>query len=409
MPTKSLALERLDVFRGRPLLIGLLYASMLFIGFSNGVRSVCLPLIKAEFQNGYDIQGLMLALSCLAGAIAALVAGIIFEKLGSKKAILIYYAMLALSLWGMCWSLVFGAFVLFYCVNLASSVYFETCKNDVALRAFLKKFAVHISLLSFCVGFGSIAGPKVAGYAINTLGIPFRQFFLSLAVVPLTMFVLALVARFNLPLFEKPKEVTEDEKIGKLTTFSAMKNPLVWLFAFDLAMISNIDKGLEEWSLLYYQELFGVNPLTLGATVMSVFYIAMSVGRFVNGFAMEKIGYFRYYKIAMFVSLGLMLAGFLLGEPGMWVLSLSGGFVAMLWPTQVALMLKSFGRNAASIMAASLAISSLIRAASQLGMGQLNALLGPQWAYRCLIPFMLLLIGAVFATQRALKKYRDWN
>jgi fucose permease len=92
-----------------------------------------------------------------------------------------------------------------------------------------------------------------------------------------------------------------------------------------------------------------------------------------------------------------------LGAKGIYVLPALGFFIALLWPTIMALAVVSFGNDAPVFSSAMIAIGGSINAAVQFLVGMTNRAFGPAWGYRSSLVYTMFLFGALVILSRKMK------
>jgi fucose permease len=127
-----------------------------------------------------------------------------------------------------------------------------------------------------------------------------------------------------------------------------------------------------------------------------LFYILFTASRLFSGIAIEKVGYLRSIYIAAGGVIAVYAVGFALGRGGIWVLPVSGLFIAVMWPTMMAIAMKAFGSDAPNATSAIITISGAINGVVQMGIGLTNRYAGAAWGYRsCLVYAVILLVMVV--------------
>jgi fucose permease len=121
-----------------------------------------------------------------------------------------------------------------------------------------------------------------------------------------------------------------------------------------------------------------------------------TISRLVSGFLIEKIGYMLSLIGAVLIILAIFAVGFSLGAAGIYVLPALGFFIAILWPTFMAVGIGRFGKDAAIKTGAMIAIGGLSNALIQLAIGFINRYMGAAWGYRSALVFSLLLLIVLF-------------
>jgi fucose permease len=249
-----------------------------------------------------------------------------------------------------------------------------------------------MSLLHFFYGAGSILGPRGAGFFIERLGFNWRQVYVL--VLPLTLIVTipVLFSRFSNAVIDNSNTTISQKQPSFI---DAVKTPMVWIFSLTLGFMEVVELSTANWGGLYFQDVYNLDPRVEGASFVANFYILFTVSRLVSGFAIEKIGYIKSLYIASVATALLFLTGFLLGARGILALPILGFFVAIMWPTFMAIAMGFFGPSAPIMTTAIIVISGAINAGSQLLIGLVNRFAGAAWGYRCCFVYALFLIASL--------------
>jgi fucose permease len=385
------------MFRQRYLYFFIIYGTMIIFGAVENIKGVSYPLIKAEFNASYGQQGLMVSLLSLSYVLFCTLGGIFLGRFGVKRALLSGFISLGLGLLTIFfmprfWS-VAGALLLVF----AGFGFFEVCVNALATQVFTSKAALLMNLMHFFYGFGAVLGPKMAGFLSDRAGLGWRQIYiLSLPLAGL-IFVPTLVTRFP-----EPREAVSQE--GNPTFFTALRTPMVWAFGITLGFMVTLEMITVNWGSLYFQDVYGLDPRTRGASFISSFFILFSLSRFLSGFLVEKIGYLRSILGACLATALILAVGFPLGPGAIWVLPALGFFIAIMWPTLMAAAMGFFGPRSPVMTSAIIVIAGAMNAVFQLLVGLTNRFFGAAWGYRSSLVYALLLIGSFLFLKRGIRR-----
>lgn len=371
-------------------LLVVIYATMLLFGLLENIKGVSFSLIKDEFNIAYSAQGGLVSFSWFGYVIFCIVATISIEKYGSKKSLAFGYIFIIIG----CLMVSIAPSYLMITASLMilwmGFGFFEVGGNAIATTVFNSNSAILMNLMHFFYGLGAVLGPKFAGTIVDKFDTSFRGIYLF-AIIP-TILVLGLV------LFSKvdTDSENEDEK-GTMTIKSALKNKYVWIFALCLGFMEVIEFSAANWGGFYLRDAFGLNPLTIGATFISIYYVFFTISRLFSGFAIEKIGYVKSITISLSVIIVLYLIGFSAGKNGIIFLAATGFFVAIMWPTLMCVAMDIFKKDTAIATSVIIVISGSINGAMQLTTGFINEYIGNIWGYRfsliyTIIPLILILI-----------------
>jgi fucose permease len=386
------------------LLLVLINGTMFLFGFIENIKGVSYPLIKTEFNASYDDQGKMISLLSFGYTFFCVAAGFILAHFGVKKVYLLGFVLLLAGLFSIYFVPDFSTAAFSLLFVFASFGLFEIGVNGLATQLFTKKAALLMSILHFFYGLGAVAGPKLAGIFtdVNGLGFGWRQVYLFSIPLALLFFIPAAAIKFPPPENTGPESAPQAGS-KRLGFTGALKDPFVWIFGFALGLMMGIEMVSANWGGLYFQDVYGLDPRTRGAGFVSAFFILFTVSRLVSGFLIEKIGYMRSLMGAVLFMLIIFTVGFLLGETGIYVLPGLGFFIAILWPTFMAVGMGRFGKDAAIKTGAMIPIGGLVNALIQLAIGYINRYVGTAWGYRSALGFSLVLLLVLFSIRNRVR------
>lgn len=387
----------------RLLLLVLINGTMFLFGFLENIKGVSYPLIKNEFDVPYEVLGRMVSLLSFSYTFFSIAAGLILSRFGVKRVYLLGFICALGGLAAVYFSPAFIAVGASFFVLFASFGLFEIGVNGLATQLFTTKAALAMSLLHFLYGAGAIVSPKAAGVLANA-GMIWRQFYLLSIPLVLLVFIPALIAKF--PRGDMAAKNSAETAERRVTFFGALTQKRVWLFGVSLGLMMGIEMASTNWGSLYFQDVYGMDPRTAGATFVSAFFILFTLSRLVSGFFIEKIGYLRSIFGAVVIIMGIFVTGFVLGRYGIYVLPAVGFFAAILWPTIMARAMGVFGPDAPVVTSAMIAVGGLLNASMQLAMGYLNRYLGAAWGYRSCPLFALLLLFMLLLLRTELRAFK---
>jgi fucose permease len=387
-------------FKHTYLLFIIVYATMFLFGFIENIKGVSFPLIKKEFGVTYDNQGGLVSLTWFGYVIFCLLASLFMQRFGIKKSILAGYIMICTGALATLIAPSFWAVSITLLIINTGFGFFEVGTNALGTAVFTKRAALLMSLMHFFYGFGAILGPKTAGFLTESFGFSWRKVYILVIIPTLLIFLFALFTKFN----DNQQEDNSEHHSTKITFSSALKNPIVWLFCITLGFMEVIEFGAANWGGLYLQDVYSLDPRTIGASFVSAFYILFTLSRLFSGLAIEKIGYLRSLFITVICTIVFFLIGFILGRKGIWILPVTGFFIATLWPTIMAYAMKVFGKDAPTVTSVIITVSGAINGIFQLLIGFTNQYVGEAWGYRsCLLYSVIVLIMLYILTKNIRK------
>jgi fucose permease len=347
----------------------------------------------------------------------SIIAGIFLGRFGIKPSFLFGFSALCAGLFSLFFMPGFFLTAAALFAVFAGFGFFEVGINALATRLFITKAALLMNLLHSFYGIGAMIGPKAAGLIANNTRFGWRYVYLFSLPLALAFFIPTIFARFpeeshgtdsaaarsstgagEAPSLEGPRK----------SFFDALKSPMVWLMSIALGLAVVVEMSTSNWGAMYFNDIYKINPNTDGAAFLSAFFLLFTVSRLVCGLFVEKIGYMRTILIAAFIVLAIFIAGFLLGEKGIYLLPSLGFFIAQFWPTLMAVAIVSFGRDAPVFSSAMIAIGGLLNAGVQFIIGLTNKI-DPAWGYRSTVVYTMLLIIVLVLLYRRLKEQRTEN
>jgi len=380
----------------RLLLFVFLFAAMFLFGFIENVKGVTYPLIKMNFDVSYEHQGMMVSILNLSYVLFCVVGGILIGYWGVKKTFALGSALMMLGL--------FGAFFLPGFLTVAAALFivsaafglFEVSANALATQIFITQTALFFSLMHFFYGVGSSLSPLTAGFIAAVLN--WRMIYLFLIPLVFALFIPSVFARF--PKTEGDGNAGE-KKAG---FFTAIKTPIVWVFAVVLGFMSAVEASTPNWAGLYFQDVYNLSAETRGAVFISTYFTFFTVSRLISGFIIEKIGYMRCLFIAVSTAIIILVVGFIFGGKGIYILPALGFFVAVFWPTLLASAMVYFRQDSAVMTSAIIAIAGALNSGIQYLVGLTNRFIGPAWGYRSALLYAVLVIAALLVLVRLQKR-----
>jgi fucose permease len=399
---------------------------MFLFGFLENIKAVSYPLIKAEFGVSYETQGRMVSLLSFSYTFFCVAAGFILSRFGLKKVYLLGFIFALAGLGTIYfmpgfWTVALSLFLVFSCFGL-----FEIGINGLASVLFTKKAALLLNVLHALYGVGAIAAPFIAGKICNAEGFTWRNAYVFALPLMALFFVITMIVTFpdaknQIEKIEKNKidenqidknaQIEIDEKNDEASTqpvtfLGALKVPLVWLFGITLGTMMATEMATSNWGSLYFQDVYGIDPTTLGAAFVSSFFLLFTLSRLISGFAIEKLGYMKSLIGAVAIIMLIVAAGFALGRSGIYVIPAIGFFIAILWPTVMAVAIGTFGKNAPVMSSAVIAIGGLLNATMQLLTGLVNNIIGAAWGYRLCIVLTAALLVLLLALRKGVAQRR---
>ncbi|MDR2617577.1 MAG: MFS transporter [Treponema sp.] len=397
-----------------PLLLVVIFGDIALYGFVSSMRGVTFPLVKNGFGASYNEQGLMTAIISFTAVCFCIIPGMFMSRFGLKKTIMTGFVVMILGMASLYTAAGFRMATALFLILQGGFGFFEIGLNGMGVRIFTVKSGLMMNLLHFFFGLGATVGPRFAGFVVNRLELSWQHVY-PMALVPVFLFLaVSLAARFPGRMKDEARSVTENKESSvsgkpaeapdQIPLGSALKEPLVWIIGLIMGLVCSIEACSVSWSGLYLQDVFGLDPATGGAAFVSAFFLLYTLSRLLGGFFIEKIGYLKVVLIASAAITVLLLASFVLGKPGIYLLPVSGLFVSPIYPTMLAFSVGIFREKAQAMSPAIISIAFVLNGVIQYGFGLSNRFLGAPWAYRSCVMYGVIMFFLVLKLRKMLKE-----
>lgn len=363
-----------------------IFVFMILGAFAENVRGVFIPLFKKDFSINDTNIGLILTISSLGYIIFTYVGGILCEKIGQKKVLTLGLLAIIISLLGLGLFKLYGLFLVsMFILNIGLAL-ISIAINTITPILFVSFQAVLMNLTHFCYGLGSTIIQRTSGILVFE-GISWRTIYLAEAII--FLIVLVLFMPVKVPNSHKSK----GESKSKIKNSDIFKNKLLYFYMLGLGFYVFAELGTGNWFVNYMESIYSFDK-SRSSLYLSLFFGVFTFGRLVGGFIVEKIGYFKTVYISLIIALIFNLTGLFLGEKGMIIVSLSGLFFAVTFPTMILSVSKVFKEHSAYATGVIVTATSSTNMLLNMLMGYLNDSIGVAKAFY-LIPISLI-ISVIF-------------
>ncbi len=355
-----------------------IFLNMLIIGFCESMKGVFVSQFKEVFQISDSSIGFMFSLSIFGYIISTYVGGILCSKFGQKK-ILIFSTLivggsyLLTSIAPTFTVLLISVFI----TNIGTGLQ-AISVNSVSPILFISYSAILINLTHFFYGFGVSISQKFSGTMILK-GFTFRDvFFINSG---LMLFSILFIIFTTFPKSE-PMNI-------KLNIFSTLKNKLVLLFIFAQGLYVFSEIGFLNWFVNFAQTSYNFT-IDTATHYSAIFFLTFTFGRLTGGFVVHRLGIKKSMLIYLSMALISFWSGYLLKSNFIILISLSGFFFSIIFPTTITIIGEAFKENTSYIMGLILSFVSIINMLMNSLMGILSTSLSSYIAFS-IIPIALSL------------------
>ncbi len=263
------------------ILLAIIYISFISLGLPDSLLGAGWPVMYQGLCVPVSFAGILSTIIAGGTIVSSLLSDRLTARFGAGKVTAFSVLMTALALLGFSLSNEFYLLCLFAIpYGLGAGGVDAALNNYVAIHYSSR----HMSWLHCFWGVGVTVSPYIMSFCL-TKNLGWQKGYFSIFVIQIIL-TIALFA--SLPLW-KTKAKTPDEKAKPIGIKNALKIsgvPLVLLTFFGYCALETT-AGL--WASSYLAEFRGVLPET-AAMFASLYYIGITVGRFLSGFVADKIG-----------------------------------------------------------------------------------------------------------------------
>ena len=282
------------------LLLAVIYLAFISLGLPDSLLGAAWPAIRTEFQVPLSYMGLISMIISGGTIISSLMSERLTKKIGTKIVTLVSVLVTAFALIG------FSVSTEFYQLCLWGIPYgLGTGAIDAALNNYvaLHYNTRHMSWLHCFWGVGAIISPYIMSYALihSTWMTGYRM-------VAYLQLIIAGVLLFTLPLWKVNKPLLKNENdshilgIKGALKIKGVPYLLIGFFSYCAAEATAI-----YWASSYLEIARGFSK-DEAAAFGSLFFIGLTVGRFLAGFVSERLGDNKMIRIGA----GIALSGIIL-------------------------------------------------------------------------------------------------
>ena len=262
------------------LLLIIIYLSFISLGLPDSLLGSAWPTIYPQLDVPVSYAGIISMIVALGTIVSSLQSDRLTRRLGTGKVTAVSVAMTAVALWGFSVSNAFWQLCLWAVpYGLGAGSVDASLNNYVALHYKSK----HMSWLHSFWGVGTIVSPFIMGYALTN-----KTWNSGCRIVGAIQLAIAILLLVTLPVWKVNKATDETEKkiVGLVGALKIKGVPflLIGFFAYCAAETTAM-----QWASTYFVEVKGISA-ERAATFASLFYIGITVGRFISGFITDKLG-----------------------------------------------------------------------------------------------------------------------
>ena len=255
-------------------LLALIYIAFISLGLPDSLLGSGWPVMHLELGVPISYMGIVSMAISGGTIVSSLMSDRLNRKLGTRIVTVMSVFLTVIAMFGFSFSSRFWMLIVFAVpYGLGAGAIDAALNNYVALHYKAK----HMSWLHCFWGVGTIIGPMILSAVLRVCRI--------VGAIQLAIAILLLV---TLPVWKVNKAADETEKksVGLVGALKIKGVPflLTGFFAYCAAETTAM-----QWASTYFVEVKGISA-ERAATFASLFYIGITVGRFISGFITDKLG-----------------------------------------------------------------------------------------------------------------------
>ena len=260
------------------LLLCVIYLSFISLGLPDGLLGAAWPSMSPELHTPVSYAGIISIIICVGTVVSSLFSDRLTHKLGSGKVTIISVTMTAFALLGFSYSRSFLVICLWSLpYGLGAGSVDAALNNYVALHYPSR----HMNWLHCMWGVGASIGPYIMGHLLSA-GQHWSQGYLSIGLFQMIMSFLILC---SLPLWKKAET---DANTKPLSLSQVLRIPGARQVIISFFCYCALEQTAALWSASYFHLHCGFSSET-AATLGSLFFMGITVGRAISGFVTIKL------------------------------------------------------------------------------------------------------------------------
>ena len=344
----------MDATRGRRrATLGLAFVSFLCTGLPGAALGVLWPTMRSSLDRSLGDLGVVFVIVTVGFGAAALTHGAVVRHLGPGRSLAAGMLLSGLGTLGYC----SGSWALLLVGAFAAGLGAGTMESGLNSHVSVVHGPRAINVMHGAFGVGATTGPLVATVLLDA-DLPWQAVFAAVAVVDLALAVGYWLTRAAWVGVEPALRRAATPRAERARFEGRARVLLVATLATFVAYVA-LETAVGQWSFTLLSEARGV-PVTTAGLVVSGFWAALTLGRFVIGALGTKLTSERVLDLSIpgaVLATGAILVG---GSSAAAVaVVVCGLFLAGIFPALVALTPRRFGARLSSVMGWQLAAASI--------------------------------------------------
>ncbi|RJX41346.1 MFS transporter [Paenibacillus pinisoli] len=374
----------------RSIVYFLIFATMFVLGGVQNTKGLILEKVQNDISLDVSQVGIMVSIFQIGFLLASLIAGIFADRKGIKIVMSIGTVMMIGGLIGTSAAFTAAFFLGFYLI-VGLGIGSMTVSVATLIPTFFKERAgVVFNLANALFGVGMIVTPLLLNF-IFSHNVSWRFFYIGTAVV-IAVILLALLTF-------KPAKQAASQGQDNVTVSSILKlfqdRQILFVILFILFYVA-VEAGFLNFFPIFYTalDIAGMDAAQKAATagyIIASFAFLFTIGRFVGGFIIYKLGERRTLVVFSLFALVSLIVGRIFMTDFSYLMMLFGLALSVLFPTAQGIASK-LTRQAGSLQGLIYVASGLGGAVIGILIGQVSQIFGISNGFNLLIVLALVIV-----------------
>lgn len=342
-------------------LVGVILLIWFVISFVTNILGPLMPIIIDTYKLSLTMAAFLPFSFFLAYGVMSIPAGMMIERLGEKKSMLIAFSLNLAGALLFAFNPQYGmALASLFIIGIGMAMLQVIINPLMRVAGGEENFAFFSVMGQLVFGLASFVSPFVFSYLMKelaaqpvrnqlagALGRLVRNGLHWTALYWLFGFIF-IVMLMLLALIKMPQvELKEDEKAGAATVyFELLKKRDVWLFFLGIIAYVGTEQSLANWMSEFLKRYHGVDPATVGASAVASFWGSMTVGCMLGLLVLRLWNSRVVLKVAVVLSaIVISLALFGSETLSLWAFPMAGFTISVMFSIVFSLALNSVSRH----------------------------------------------------------------
>lgn len=381
-----------------------MFLTMLLMAICDNVRGPFVPSIKQSF-NAKDSDIGILFLTCSLGyMLFTYLSGIVCCKLSHKTSVIIGIIVCILSTYKIYLSRSLSDIILSLFFLNAGEAFIVVSFNTIIPKLKTNYKAFIINLLHFFYGVGAVSTQKYTPSLLN-YGFDFKTIHFLINIVMILFLIIIILIDFPITKHSNPYASNVNTSNVKIKS----NKILILLYLSSLGFYTAAEFGTANWLVNFISSTYNLTEKT-GTHYLSIFYFFITIGRLFGGIIADRLGYLKTSFTSLIIAFILYTLGYIMGVKGFILISFSGLFFSIVFPTLLLTINRAFKERSTYICSLSMGFSSACCMLVNLIIGYMSDLIGLYKAFY-IIPICIFIscISTTFICCYVLKYEKPYS